>query len=103
MPVVKFIKENKEIAVNSGTNVRKLARKNHIQIYRGINKVLNCHGFALCGTCVIEIDEDHPNVSLKRRGEDRLLTKRKMNGDNRRLACQCQVYGEGVVEVKTLT
>jgi len=103
MPIVKFVKQNKEFQVNSGNNVRKLARKNHIQIYQGLWKYFNCHGFGLCGTCVVEIDENHPHVSPKRRVEDQLLDRRKMNGVNRRLACQCQVYGEGDVEVKTLS
>lgn len=102
MPVVKFVNEGREFKVNSGVNVRKLARKNGIQIYRGLYKIFNCHGLGLCGTCVVEIDPDNPHVSPKRRTEAWLLKKRKMNGENRRLACACQVYGEGEVPVKTL-
>ena len=62
MPVVKFVKENKEIEVPSGANLRKEAIKAGINVHQGvngfgagINKFLNCHGIAQCGTCRVKI------------------------------------------------
>lgn len=91
MATVKFSKQNLKVETNSCNNLRKIARTNGVQIYRGINTVVNCHGFGLCGTCVVEIND--PNaVSVKKRGEDKVLTAKKQNGPNRRLACQTLIY-----------
>jgi len=99
MAQINFVKENISISVNSGTNIRKIAKKNNVSIYRGLSKYFNCHGMGLCGTCVIHVPEGS-DVSPKRRGEEKLLKKSGINGDNVRLACQCQVYGD--VDVVTI-
>ena len=51
MPVVKFVKENKEIEVPKGANLRKEAIHAGINVHQGINgfgaginKFVNCHG-----------------------------------------------------------
>lgn len=100
MPKVRFVNENIEVNVNSCTNLRKLALKHGVPIYQGKDKFLNCHGLGLCGTCAVEVAEgDH--VSPKKRGEDKILTKKGQNADNRRLSCQCLVYGD--MDVVTFT
>lgn len=70
MPLVKFIKENKEIDVPYGANLRKEAIKAGINVHQGlngfgagINKFLNCHGFGQCGTCRVNILKGIENVS----------------------------------------
>jgi ferredoxin len=55
MPNITFINEEKKIETISGTNIRKLAKKNGIQLYRGIDILLNCQGNGLCGTCRVEV------------------------------------------------
>ncbi|MCC7475732.1 MAG: (2Fe-2S)-binding protein [Pirellulales bacterium] len=70
MPVVKFVKENKEIEVPTGANLRQEAIKAGINVHQGlngfganINKFVNCHGLAQCGTCRVKITKgmDHTN------------------------------------------
>jgi len=100
MAKVNFVNEGVQTEVNACTNLRKIAKKNGVQIYQGLDKFFNCHGFGLCGTCVVEIN-DLSKVSPKRHSEDLLLTKKGKNGDSRRLACQCLIYGD--VEITTLT
>ena len=70
MPVVKFIKENKEIEVPSGANLRKEAIKAGINVHQGvngigagINKFLNCHGIGQCGTCRVKITKGMENTN----------------------------------------
>src|SRR4051794_37062713 len=70
MPVVKFIKENKEIEVPHGANLRKEAIKAGINLYpglngvgAGINRYLNCHGFGQCGMCRVRITKGSENAS----------------------------------------
>ena len=69
MPVIKFIKEKKEIEVPDGANLREEAIKAGINVYRAqrhrrrINKYLNCHGLGQCGTCRVKITKGMENTS----------------------------------------
>lgn len=70
MPVVKFIKEQKEIEVPHGSNLRKEAIKAGINVHQGlngfgasVNKFLNCKGIAQCGTCRVKITKGIENAS----------------------------------------
>ncbi len=55
MPVLTLVNEQKTLEVVEGTNLRKALRKAGISPYRGIDKLLNCRGNGLCGTCRVEI------------------------------------------------
>ena len=70
MPLVKFVKENKEIDVPHGANLRQEAIKAGINVHQGINgfgasinKVLNCHGIGQCGTCRVLITKGMENTN----------------------------------------
>ena len=70
MPIIKFIKEKKEIEVPRGANLRKAALEAGINLYQGINgfgasinKVLNCHGLGQCGMCRVLINKGMENTS----------------------------------------
>jgi ferredoxin len=70
MPLVKFIKENKEIDVPHGANLRQEAIKAGINVHQGvngfgatINKILNCHGLGQCGTCRVLVTKGMENTS----------------------------------------
>jgi len=115
MPIVKFVKEKKEIEVPEGANLRQEALKAGINLYPGfngigasLNKVLNCHGFGGCGTCRVNILKGVENAS-----EMGMLEKLKFavplpdpiacmayigNEQTMRLACKTQVLGDMEVE-----
>ncbi len=70
MPIVKFVKENKEIEVPRDTNLRKAAINAGINLYQGlngigagINKYANCHGWGQCGMCRVTITKGMENLS----------------------------------------
>ena len=70
MPIIKFIKEKKEIEVPQGANLRKAAIEAGINLYQGINgfgasinKVFNCHGLGQCGMCRVLITKGMENTS----------------------------------------
>jgi ferredoxin len=70
MPIIKFVKEKKEIEVPAGTNLRKAAIDAGVNLYQGINGVgaginqdLNCHGFGQCGMCRVVITKGMENTS----------------------------------------
>jgi hypothetical protein len=58
MPIVKFVKEKKEIEVPEGANLRNEAIKAGINLNQGlngfgasVNRIMNFKGMGLCGTC----------------------------------------------------
>jgi ferredoxin len=70
MPLVKFVKENKEIEVPVGANLRKEAIKAGINLNQGlngigacVNRYMNCKGMGLCGTCRVLITEGIENTN----------------------------------------
>jgi len=123
MPTVKFVKENKEIEVPEGANLRKAAMKADVNPHQGINgigarvnKFLNCHGLGQCGTCRVRITKGIENASpmgLVERwrfkypvptpvtpgGIDPLPCMAYIgNEDTMRLSCQVTVHGDMEVE-----
>ena len=55
MPVLTLVNEGKTIEVAEGANLRKVLKQNGISPYTGKDKVLNCLGNGLCGTCRVEV------------------------------------------------
>lgn len=93
MPTVEFLDAGKKIDCGQYANLRKVALLHGVEVYKGINQKLNCHGNGLCGTCVMEIVEGIENLSPKTRREQ---IKLKGKPANRRLSCQCQALGDVV-------
>jgi ferredoxin len=96
MTTITFVKENKEIIVGNGANLREKALENKIDIYTLKGKLTNCGGYGQCGTCIVEIVEGVENLSPKTSFEERKLKKKP---NNYRLACQTLVNGP--ISVKT--
>lgn len=124
MPIVKFTKENKEIEVPVGSNLRAEAIKAGINVHQGFNgigaaanKFVNCKGWGQCGTCRVSITSGAENVS-----EMGIVEKARFkypiptpvtpggldpipcmafigNEETMRLACQAKVNGD--IEVET--
>ena len=116
MPIIKFIKEKKEIEVPVGANLRNAAIDAGINLHQGINgfgatanKYLNCHGLGQCGTCRVLITKGMENASSM--GTMEWLKFRVPLPDpmaplayvgheqTMRLACQTKVNGD--IEVET--
>lgn len=93
---ISFVKEEQEITVTNGSNLRQKAIENGIDIYRFKGKLVNCGGIGQCATCLVEIVEGMENLSERTDFEKRRL---KRKPDNYRLACQAIV--QGPVSVKT--
>lgn len=70
MPIVKFVKEKKEIEVPVGANLRTAAVEAGVNtnflangLEGGLNQVLNCHGLGMCGTCRVLINQGMENTN----------------------------------------
>ena len=117
MPIIKFIKEKKEIEVPVGANLRKEALKAGVNPHSLLNgmgaeisrAILNCHGLGQCGTCRVKIVKGMENTSPmglieKIRFHNPLPDPLPAlayvgNEDTMRLACQTRVMGD--IEVET--
>ncbi len=116
MPTVKFTKENKEVDVPRGENLRHAAMKAGINLYQGlngvgagVNKVVNCHGWGICGSCRVNITKHIENTDPMPIGEkirfqvpfpDPLVNMAYVgNEETMRLACKTRVMGD--IEVET--
>jgi ferredoxin len=107
MPKVTFVNEKQEIEVAQGANLRQEARKAGIQIYKGLERFLNCRGFGMCGTCKVLVKKGAENLNKKT-----LMEKVNFNAhplsmfanigheDDMRLACQVRVFGDCTIETK---
>jgi ferredoxin len=97
MPKVSFVNEKREIEVPDGANLRLEAQKAGIDIYRGIDRFLNCRGNGLCGTCRVLVKKGMENLTPKGFLERfKLGTMLSSIGheDEMRLACQVRVHGD---------
>jgi len=101
LPVVKFEREGRSIEVPKGANLRKVALKAGINVYKGINQFLNCQGHGLCGTCRVEIIQGDKNVNSKTPKEEWVLRGKFLIAHkvkpNLRLSCQVKVEDDIVV------
>jgi ferredoxin len=125
MPVIKFVKEKKEIEVPVGANLRAEAMKAGIntncaisgisegidRFTENVSKVLNCHGFGMCGTCRVKITQGMENtggLTFRERLKFKYLPVPDPlpcmaylgNEDTMRLACMTRVQGDITVETK---
>ncbi|MEM8946804.1 MAG: ferredoxin [Planctomycetota bacterium] len=122
MPVIKFVKEKKEIEVPDGANLRDEAIKAGVNVNCAISgisegidsavhsfsKIFNCHGFGLCGTCRVNITKGMENTNKLTMAEkakkyvpvpDPLPSLAFIgNEDTMRLACKTTVHGDIEVE-----
>jgi len=114
MPVVNFVNEKKQIEVPEGANLRHEAKKHGIGLYPHVHKLMNCHGFGMCGTCRVLISKGADNaneMTWQERSQFRLgvcamanLGTATMafigNEDTMRLACRTTVHGDMDVVTK---
>ncbi len=101
MATITFVNEKKEIQVPAGANLRREAMTAGIQVYSGVNKVLNCHGLGSCGSCRVRITKGMENASpmgLIERTRLAMSMAYIGNEDTMRLACQTLVNGDMTVE-----
>lgn len=97
MTTIKFLKENREIIVADGANLRFKALENGIDLYTLMGKMMNCGGYGQCGTCIVEIADGMENLSPRTEVENRKLKKKP---STYRLACQTLVHGPVSVNTK---
>jgi len=90
MPVIRFVREGRDVECYPGENLREVALREGIQLYGLKGTLGNCGGCGQCITCFVEVPEGPPQVALSPRTavEDQKLRRRSQGW---RLACQALV------------
>ena len=95
MPVITLVNEGKTFDVPEGSNLRKILLKNGISPYVGKDKILNCLGNGLCGTCRVEVVDGKGAPAMSSLEESALVGLAPFYGrqvpKNVRLACRIDV------------
>lgn len=90
MPVIRFVREGRDVECYPGENLREVALREGIQLYGLKGTLGNCGGCGQCITCFVEIPEGVAGQALSPRTpvEDQKLRRRP---EGWRLACQALV------------
>jgi ferredoxin len=96
MPVIRFVREDREVECYPGENLREVALREGVQLYGLKGTLGNCGGCGQCITCFVEIPEGTSGLALSGRTpvEEQKLKRRPGNW---RLACQALVQHSLVV------
>lgn len=96
MPVIRFVREGRDVECYPGENLREVALREDIKLYGLKGTLGNCGGCGQCITCFVEVPEGNPAQALSTRTtvEEQKLRRRPQNW---RLACQALVQQSLVV------
>ena len=98
MPVVRFVREAREVVCAAGANLRELALAEGIQLYGLKGQLGNCGGCGQCITCFVDVDGASAGaLSGQTAVEEQKLRRRPPSW---RLACQALVLESLVVLTK---
>ena len=90
MPIVRFVREGRDVLCPVGTNLRELALAEGLELYGLKGRLGNCGGCGQCITCFVEVVAERSSSALTPRTpvEDQKLRRRPQDW---RLACQALV------------
>ena len=96
MPVIRFVREGRDVECYPGENLREVALREGIELYGLKGKLGNCGGCGQCITCFVDVVAESSPGSLSGRTavEDQKLRRRPQGW---RLACQSLVQQSLVV------
>ncbi len=90
MPVIRFVREQRDVECYPGENLREVALREGIELYGLKGKLGNCGGCGQCITCFVEVVEGGASTALTDQTTVE-LQKLKRRPSSWRLACQALV------------
>lgn len=95
MPVIRFLREGRDVECYPGENLREVALREGIELYGLKGKLGNCGGCGQCITCFVDVEGAAPAaLTVRTAVEERKLRGRPQTW---RLACQALVEQSLVV------
>jgi ferredoxin len=96
MPVIRFVREGRDVECYPGENLREVALREGVELYGLKGKLGNCGGCGQCITCFVAVEaESSPGSLSPRTAVEELKLRRRPEGW--RLACQTLVQHSVVV------
>ena len=90
MPVIRFVREGRDVECYPGENLREVALREGVELYGLKGKLGNCGGCGQCITCFVEVvGESSPGSLSGRTAVEEQKLRRRPEGW--RLACQTLV------------
>jgi len=96
MPIIRFVREGKDVECKQGENLREVALREGMELYGLKGKLGNCGGCGQCITCFVGIEGESKVGALSPRTEVEEI-KLKRRPENWRLACQTIVMSSVIV------
>ncbi|MDD1783101.1 (2Fe-2S)-binding protein [Enterovibrio sp. ZSDZ35] len=87
MPKVTFSRTGNAVELTTGSSLIDLEDTGKSEVPFGCRS-------AACGTCLIDVVTGMNNLNQRTEEEQDLLSDLDMDGENRRLACQCKIHGD---------
>ena len=102
MPVIRFVREGRDVECYPGENLREVALREGIALYGLKGQLGNCGGCGQCITCFVEVPEGGALGGLSPRTavEEAKLRRRPQSW---RLACQTLVEGSVLIMTRPQT
>jgi ferredoxin len=95
MPVIRFLREGRDVECSPGENLREVALREGIELYGLKGRLGNCGGCGQCITCFVDVEGASPGaLSAQTVVEEQKLRRRPQTW---RLACQALVQESLVV------
>ncbi|MBU0983573.1 MAG: 2Fe-2S iron-sulfur cluster binding domain-containing protein [candidate division Zixibacteria bacterium] len=93
MPKIRFLPQDIEIEVPEGKTLLDAALENNIRIDH------NCGGNCACSTCHVIVEEGFQSLGEMSEDEEDMLDEVEELTETSRLACQCKITADLVVEI----
>ncbi len=91
MPKVTLVREDRVLEVPEGANLREALLAEGVEVYRGLDSILNCRGHGLCGTCIVEVS---PREALSPTTLRERMKIWRFGARPIRLSCQAKVAAD---------
>lgn len=95
MPVIRFLREGRDVECYPGENLRDVALREGIELYGLKGRLGNCGGCGQCITCFVDVQGAQADALSPLTGVEAQKLKRRPQ--SWRLACQSLVQGSVVV------
>lgn len=101
MPVIRFLREGRDVECYPGENLRDVALREGIELYGLKGKLGNCGGCGQCITCFVDVQGAAPQALSELTSVE--LQKLRRRPESWRLACQSLVQSSLVVLTRPQT
>ncbi len=98
MPIIRFVREGRDVKCLSGENLRAVALREGIELYGFKGKIGNCGGCGQCITCFIAVEGGNKSALSPMTEVEKI--KLKNRPENWRLACQAVIQSSLLVLTK---